>query len=132
MHDGYCCLETFLSLAAEPPTRGQIHHRSNNMYVVCIHQIYLYLGPTIPPVAGFGLVHKKIANQIHQTFCEPNTSITYTKQTISKERHLGSPSPYHSVQTLSHLVSLSLSCSDQIVLIMGYQGHHQSSRAISH
>ena len=62
VHDGYCCLETFLSLAAEPPARGQIRHWSNNMYksnlsVSC---------PTIPPAAGFGLVHKKK--------CKPNTS----------------------------------------------------------
>ena len=34
---------------------------------------------------------------------------------------MGSSSPYHSFQTISHLVSLSLSCSDQIVLIVGYQ-----------
>ena len=51
-------------------------------------------GPTIPPAAGFGLVHKKNANQIHQTLFW--TKYIYHRH---RERHLGSPSPYHSFQT---------------------------------
>ena len=53
VHDGYRCLETFLSLAAEPPARGQIRHWSNNMYVVYIKSIKSkhLKGQVEPPVS---------------------------------------------------------------------------------
>ena len=67
------------------------------------------------------LVHKKMQTKYIKRFINQIQRSHTPKKEYQKREAFGIPFPYQSFQTISHLVSLSLSCSDQIVLIVGYQ-----------